>query len=581
MSVIKVNNVSKSYGNNEVLKQVGLDINAGEKIGIVGVNGSGKSTLIKIIMGVEQPDSGKVEVSNYNIGYLRQATEYSLKDFIDMSTDKTNISDFLKLAGELNINSEIDFDDKRLQNLSGGEKTKMALSSILASHPSILLLDEPTNHVDIESIEWLIDRINNYQGTVLVVSHDRYFLNQTVQKIVEIEDGKLKIYYGNYDDYQRQKTEELEALKAKYETQQKQDKKIQREINQLKQWSEKGEREAGKQGGSRSDAKVKGVKTNAQRKAAKVGRNAESKKTRLEQMRKDYIEKPKEEQEIKFDFNGHNSGANSLIRITDLSKSFGKHLIFKDVNLIISNDEKIGLIGPNGSGKSTFIKILMGQEKQDKGEVWTTPSLKVAYMSQDVFDLSENKTIFEMANEYDNETKQFFFSNLVNMGFDRELFRNKINTLSLGQRMRIKLAQIIVNDYNLLILDEPTNHLDLANKIELENALVNFPGAVIIASHDKYLLSKVANKVFVFKNEEIKRYEDSYSEYMEKETISKSQERKSPETTSIQDRLRMIEDEMADPSKSPEDIEKLLEVYYELLEIESNMGETKKNIKTR
>lgn len=580
MSIIKLNNISKSYGNQDVLKNIQLDVSSGEKIGVVGVNGSGKSTLMKIIMGEEVADQGKVEISNNaHIGYLKQATEYSLQDFIDMSSDKTNVSDFLKLSNELQIDSSIDFDDERLQNLSGGEKTKMALSSILASHPSVLLLDEPTNHVDIESVEWLIDRINNYQGAVLVVSHDRYFLNQTVQKILEIEDGKLKVYYGNYDEYQKQKEQEMEALRTKYEAQQKQDKKIQREINQLKQWSEKGEREAGKQGGSRSDAKVKGVKTNAQRKAAKVGRNAESKKSRLEQMRKDYIEKPKEEKEIKFDFQGHSSGANALIRITDLKKSFGDKIIFDDVNLVISNDEKIGLIGPNGSGKSTFIKILMGKEKADKGEVWTTSSLKVAYMSQDVFDLEEDKTIFEMGNQYNSEIKQFFFSNLVNMGFNRDLFRNKISTLSLGQRMRIKLAQIIVNDYNLLILDEPTNHLDLANKIELENALINFPGAIVIASHDKYLLSKVTNKVFIFEDEKIIRREDSYAEYMEKEQSKGHQSKQNSEPQSIQDRLRSIEDQMANPSTTPEEIEKLLEVYYELLELESNIENTKKNIK--
>lgn len=517
--IIKLSDVSKAYGDNIILDKVHLDINAGEKIGIIGVNGSGKSTLIKIIMGLEDVDQGKVEISSSaSLGYLKQATEYTPEDFMKMSSDKSSVSDFLKLTGELNVSDNIDFSTQRLQNLSGGEKTKIALSSILASEPSVLLLDEPTNHMDIDCIAWLIDRTKHYKGTVLVVSHDRYFLNETVTKIIEVDNGHLKVYYGNYDDYQKQKEQEVEALKAKYEAQQKQDKKIAREISQLKQWSEKGECEAGRQGGSRSDAKVKGVKTNAQRKAAKIGKAAESKKSRLEHMRQGYIEKPYEEKDIKFDFNGHSSGANCLIRISNLSKSYGERTLFSDVNLIINKDEKIGLIGPNGVGKSTLIKIIMGEEKADIGEVWETPSLKVAYMSQDVFDLDDEKTIFEMANRYDNEKKQFFFSNLVNMGFDRSLFRNKIKTLSLGQRMRIKLVQIILNDYNLLILDEPTNHLDLPNKIELERALMSFPGAIIIASHDGYLLSKVTNKIFVFRDGKIKRLEDSYSEYLEKKT---------------------------------------------------------------
>lgn len=567
MSIIKISDVSKSFGDLKLFEKIGLDINAGEKIGIVGVNGSGKSTLIKMIMGYEEPDSGKIEIApNAHIGYLKQATEYTLDDFIKMTSDSSETSEFLKLNNELNLSHTIDFSDERLKNLSGGEKTKITLSSILATNPNVLLLDEPTNHVDIDSVDWLADRLNSYKGTLLVVSHDRYFLNETVSKIVEVERGKLKVYCGNYDDYQSQKERELESQKEQYEREQKQDKKIQREISQLKQWSEKGEREAGRQGGSRSDARVIGVKSNAQRKAAKAARNAESKKTRLEQMRKDYIEKPFEGKEVKFDFNGDMSGANCLIRITDLCKSFGDNEIFKDVNLLIGRDEKIGLIGPNGSGKSTLIKILMDELKQDSGEVWKTSSLKVAYMSQDVFDLNEEQTVTQMASEYDNEKKQFFFSNLVNMGYDRELFNNKIKTLSLGQRMRLKLVQIILGNYNLLILDEPTNHLDLENKIELENALVNFPGAVVIASHDKYLLSKVTNKVFLFEDKTITRYEDGYAEFVEKHSSKQSNIHmlSTRNEISIDEQMRTIEDQMADPNTTSEEMEKLLEVYYEL-----------------
>ncbi len=521
MSIITLRDVSKSFKDNLVLDKVNLDINAGERIGIIGVNGSGKSTLIKIILGLEGTDNGKVEISSsLSVGYLKQATEYNLDDFIDISSDKSDISDFLKTNSELKIINDIEYNNERLSNLSGGERTKMALSAILAKSPSILLLDEPTNHMDIDGINWLVERIKHYKGTVLIVSHDRYFLNATINKIIEIERSHINTYYGNYDDYQEQKSQEIAALKARYELQQKQDRKIAKEISQLNQWSMKGEREASKQGGSRSDAKVKGVKTNAQRKAAKIGRAAENKKNRLEQMRKDYIEKPYEEKDINFSFHGNASGTNCLIRITDLSKSFDNRNLFSYVNLVVNNNEKIGLIGPNGCGKSTLIKIIMGQEKAFRGEVWKTPSLNVAYMSQDVFDLDEEKTIFEMANIYNQEKRQFFFSNLVNMGFNREFFKNKIKTLSLGQRMRIKLVQIILEDYNLLILDEPTNHLDLPNKMELERALIQFPGSIIIATHDQYLLSKVVNKLFVFQNNTISRLEYSFDEYMEKKDKS-------------------------------------------------------------
>ena len=278
MSVIKLSDICKSFNERNILESINLDINEGEHIGIIGDNGSGKSTLIKIIMGVEQADRGKVEIAQKNIGYLKQATEYNVADFQEIFSEKSSASEFMKIFNELNIDSDIDFSKERMKALSGGEKTKLVLSSILSNNPDILLLDEPTNHVDIESVEWLIKEINNFDGTVLVVSHDRYFLNKTVQKILEIEDGHLKVYYGNYDEYHQQKEQEKKALQAKYEYQQKQDKKIQKEIRELKSWSEKGEREAGRQGGSPSDAKIKGVKTNAQRKASKAARSAESKK---------------------------------------------------------------------------------------------------------------------------------------------------------------------------------------------------------------------------------------------------------------------------------------------------------------
>ena len=520
MSIIKLINVSVSYNTKNILEKINLDIQNGEKIGVVGANGSGKSTLIKTIIGEIKPNSGKVELDNStSIGYLKQATEYNMEDFINTSMEKHEISQFLKLNSELNIDKDVKFSKNRIENFSGGEKTKIVLSSILATNPAILLLDEPTNHVDMESTEWLINRIKNYHGTIIIVSHDRYFLNQTVNKIIEVENGKIKEYYGNYDDYQKAKEKELESLWDLYELQQKTERKIESEIKQLKNWSEKGEREAGRQGGMRSDSKVKGVKTNAQRKASKLSKSAENKKTRLEQIKKENIDKPFKEKGIKFDFKGHINGASCLIRINQLSKKFDDKIVFNNVNLFVNRTEKIGLIGPNGSGKSTLIKIIMDIISPDKGDIWKTPSIKIAYMSQDVFDLNEEKTIFEMANKLDSESKQYFFSNLANIRLNREMFNHKIKTLSLGERMRLKLVQIIMGDYNLLILDEPTNHLDLPNKIQMEKALINFPGAILIASHDKVLLSKVTNKLFIFKDNSIYRIEDGYTEYVEKNKI--------------------------------------------------------------
>jgi len=575
MSIIKLSNVSKSYADLVVLENINLDINEGDKIGVVGPNGCGKSTLVKIIMGQVTADVGKVDVSKRTIGYLKQATDYSLEDFINMSEDKNNVSIFLKTLKELNISSDINFTKERLKTLSGGERTKIAISSILSNNPSILILDEPTNHVDILSVEWLIKKINEFNGTVIVVSHDRYFLNQTVNKIIEIDNHNAKVYYGNYDSYEKEKQMEMQSLRDKYEKEQKQDKKIQKEINRLNSWSIKGEKEAGRQGGSMSDAKVKGVKTNAQRSAQNVARASSAKATRLEQSRKDYIEKPKEEKKVKFSFEGAESGTSTLINVTNLSKNFNDILLFKDVNLYIQRSEKVGLVGPNGCGKSTLIKIIMGLDDKYSGKVWITPSLKYAYMSQDVFDLPKDKTIMEFASSFDSQRRQFFFSNLVNMGFNREQFNSKISHLSLGEAMRIKLAEIIVSDYNLLILDEPTNHLDISNKKELERALLEFKGAIIIASHDKYLLSKITNKVFVFKNNNIIRSEYGYKELMEKEQNNSLID---TNYLDIDKKLRLLEEQMSDNTKTEKEMNDLLKMYYHLLDVQDELKSSKQRL---
>ncbi len=513
MSIIKLNNLNMEY-NRKILDNINLDITAGEKIGIVGANGSGKTTLLKIILGIEKPTSGSITLDpKVTVGYLKQATEYTTEDFVSMAGDRINISEFLKLNSEMNLSKNIDFSKARIESLSGGEKTKIALSNILVKNPDILILDEPTNHVDINSVEWLIKRINKYNGTLLVVSHDRYFLNSVANKIIELDNAKATMYHGNYDYYEKAKILETEKLRLQYGEQQKEDKRVQKEIIQLKQWSTKGEKEAGKQGGMRSDSKIKGVKSNAQSKAQKTSRMAKNKIVRLEQSRDKYIEKPRDEANIKFNFSGINNGATALIRAENITKKFKEQSLFDNSTFNINNKEKVGLIGSNGSGKTTLLKIIMGIEELSNGSLWKTPSLKMAYMSQDVFNLDEKRTIMEVASVKDNNYKQSFLSNLVNMGINKNIFNNKISTLSLGERMRIKLVEIILGEYNLLILDEPTNHLDLPNKIELERTLQEYKGAFLIASHDKYLLTKVTDKLLVFENNKITRLENGYEDY--------------------------------------------------------------------
>ncbi len=557
MQIIKITDLTKSYDDNLVLDNISININEGEKIGIIGKNGSGKSTLIKIICGEIEDYSGKVEISNKNIGYLKQITEYTTEDFLMMCTSKEAISSFLKLNSEFNIDKSINFTKERLESLSGGEKTKIALSYILSKKPEILILDEPTNHVDIKSIDYLIEIINNFKGTLILISHDRYFLNNTVNKIIEINRGKVEIYNGNYDYYEQEKVKKLEQQKERYNLEQKLDKKIKNEIRKLNEWSNKGEREAGRQGGMRSDSKIKGVKTNAQRKAAKLSSSAENKRKRLEKLREDFIDKPIEDKKIKYFFKGTNLKANSLVRLTDISKKFDNKLIFENVNLEINSNDKIGLIGPNGCGKSTLIKIINGELEPTTGTIWKTSSLKMAYMSQDVFDIDGHLTINEFANRFDSYKKQFFFSNLVNMGVPRELFKNRISSLSLGQRMKIKLVEIILEEYNLLVLDEPTNHLDLDNKLELEKALIDYPGSILIATHDRYLLKKLTNSLIIFENNQAKKIDKNYLEYFEENNDSSTE-------SYIEKQKRYLENKMGEENISDEEMQRLLEEYSKL-----------------
>lgn len=500
--MIRLINVSKQYADKKLFEKVNLEVFNGEKVGVVGNNGSGKSTLLRIIAGEERPDDGSVQIDE-SVGYLKQITEYSFNDFLDISENIVFIRNFLKITRELNISENIEFTKKRLSLLSGGEKTKLMLANVMCKSPKILILDEPTNHLDSDGIEWLIDVLNNYDGVVVVVSHDRYFLNKIVSRVVEIENCKVKEFYGNYDKYAREKEESVRLLKVKYENQIAEERKINRQIAELNEWSQRAEAKGKRDVSQGSDSRVKGRKTFAQMKAVKLARQAKAKKTKLEQAKRDFIEKPYEEGEVYYRLEPNTFSGKVLVRAESVSKTFDENLILKNVNFEIEAGEKVALAGENGSGKSTLIKMILGKETFN-GNIWVSPSVKVAYLTQDVFDLDENMTVMEKASEGGHEYKTLFLSNLRNMNMSRQVFDRKIKTLSLGERMRIKMCEIALSDYNFLILDEPTNHLDLNNKIFIEKMLKNYNGALLLVSHDKVLTERVATKTLEIKDKTIK-----------------------------------------------------------------------------
>lgn len=502
--MIEINNIKKEYADKLLFNNFSTTIYDGEKIGIVGFNGCGKSTLLKIISGEVELDSGSIKTTNTNIGYLKQISSYSTDDFLAMCEESSSIKNFFKLTRELNLNID-DFSRDRLEKLSFGEKTKLMLASILAKSPDILLLDEPTNHLDQQGVEWLANLLNCLDITILVVSHDRFFLNRVVNKILEIDDGKINQYYGNYDNYSNQRQERFDYESKVYNERLKENKKVESQVARLRESANKLEKTTKRDGSS--DRRSKGYKISVQMKVKKLANQMQAKANRLDKMHQELGEKPKSDRKIFYALTNNKIGSKVLVEAKNLSKSFGQNIIFQNANFIINAGDKVALKGTNGSGKTTLLEMIVGIDAKYQGEIWLSPSLKIAYLKQDVLDLDEKLTVLQMARKGGSHTYTTqFLSNLANMGMTKQIFDRKIGTLSLGERMRLKLCEIVLSDYNLLVLDEPTNHLDLPNRVFLEKILTDFQGSLILVSHDKILCDKVCNKVFEISNKTIEKY---------------------------------------------------------------------------
>ena len=504
---IQVKELQKSFGEREILSGVSFDIRNGEKIGLVGWNGAGKSTLVNILMKRMDPDKGSVTIPHVNIGYLPQSTDNHLA--VDAELFEKRL---LEQSKKLGFQKER-WEQENLQHLSGGEKLKLSLAKIWASSPEFLILDEPTNHLDMQGVKWLSEEVRNYSGAALIISHDRYFLDETVTKIFELEAGKLTIYEGNYSFYRNEKQRRYEQNKRDYEKQQRKVEMIEQKISTLKDWSAKGHREAGK-GGSNSENRQMGLREFERAKAKKKDNQIKSKVKRLNlELKKDGVEKPKEEKTVSFQFESTSKRGKRVLEAKGIKKEFGDRLLFDKSHFYIKHGERIGLIGPNGTGKTTFIKILLEQEKLTKGSLWKSESTKVAYLTQDVTDLPGEKTPLEYLDLSNRQQETRARTLLSNMGIQQEVLLKPISQLSLGERTRIKLIHMILMEYDFLILDEPTNHLDLPSREELERTLNTYTGTLLIVSHDRYLIEKLCTKLLVIENGQMKRVEIGIKEY--------------------------------------------------------------------
>jgi macrolide transport system ATP-binding/permease protein len=527
LSIIKVTGLEMNFNLRKILDNISFDIKNGERIGLVGYNGTGKTTLANILTGKLAPDKGVIGKSpELTIGYLTQSIDYEGSDIFSID------GDLLQHSSELGLKKVYEWEEKRLNHLSGGEKLKLALSNVWASKPGFLILDEPTNHLDFQGIEWLIEELQKFKGPVLIISHDRHFLDKTVTRIFEIENKKINFYNGNYSDYQKEKQHRLETQMHHYEVQQRKKEEIEMQMEQLSSWSEKAHRTSTKQGrdfGNKEYHRVKAKKRDAQ---------VKSKMKRLQsELEKNKVDKPLEETKVKFEFDTKGNRGKRIIEAKSVTKSFDARSLFHNSHFYINHGERIGLIGENGCGKTTLIKMILGETPVSSGELWKSESLKVAYLSQDVDDLPVNKTALEALGFTDRENILKARTLFANLGLKEQYITKPIGTLSLGERTRVKLVDMLMKDYDVLILDEPTNHLDLPSREQLEKTLNEFAGTIITVSHDYYFLNKLCDKLLVFENQRIQRVEMKPDEYFNKT--------KGTEPTDKKETLMIIENRIA------------------------------------
>lgn len=538
MELIKAIKITKSFGERELLNGVSFDIRDGEKIGLVGWNGSGKTTLVKLLTGELEPDGGTItkRASSLRIGYLPQSTDYDLS-VLGSEKGKT----LLEAASQLGLQKMQEWEDSRLGSLSGGERLKLALAGVWAENPGLLILDEPTNHLDLKGLNWLIQSLKNTAQAALIISHDRHFLDETVSKIFELEDGKLTAYDGNYSDYRAEKKRRHEQQVKEYHKQQQKVDLINNQVSQLKRWSEKSHREAGK-GRSPSENRQIGFKEYGRVQAKKKDAQIKSKLKRLNsELAKANIEKPKDELSVRFDFEAAGNRGKRILEARGLGKSFGDRTLFEKSHFYIKHGERIALLGSNGAGKTSLIKMLMGDLCATKGKLWKSDSARIAYLSQDVGDLPGDRTALDFMGLESLEDRTKARTLFANMGMKEEKLSNPVSALSLGERTRVKLVHMIMQDYDMLILDEPTNHLDLPSREQMEETLASYSGTLLIVSHDRYFIERLCDKLLVIENNRIQRMEMGLREYEERQ-MTKAQ----PDNRRRQEEIVILDTKIAE-----------------------------------
>lgn len=547
MFELKLMGVKKYMEATLVVNNISFEAYEGDKIGIVGANGSGKSTILKLIAGIEPMnyypgypqtsspgyDEGLIKISRgVSCAYLEQMPSYpeglKVKDVLNLAFEELdsienqmrNLEDKMQSLKDIELEKTLNkysnlvqlyelkggyekeeklskvctglkFDDSFLNRdfdlLSGGEKTTVVLGKLLIHNPNILLLDEPTNHLDMDSIEWLEGYLKNYKGIVIIVSHDRYFLDNVVTKIVEFEDMESISYKGNYSSFVSQKEENMRIQYEHFREQQKSIKSMEQTIKDLRDWAMRADNN-------------------------KFFRRAASMQKKLDKM--DRIDKPVfERRNMRLNLTAAERSGKETIKVVDFSKSYNDRILFKNANLLIQYGERVGLIGQNGSGKTSFIKMLLGEEMPDTGTVQFGANVMPAYLPQKITFNNEKSTVLETFRENISILEGKAREYLSKFMFYKNTVFKKVKHLSGGERIRLKLAMLLYQNINLLILDEPTNHLDIDSIEALEEALEDFEGTILFVSHDRYFINKIGERIVAIENHSFKSYPGNYDDY--------------------------------------------------------------------
>ncbi|WP_242941995.1 ATP-binding cassette domain-containing protein [Desulfonispora thiosulfatigenes] len=519
--------LSKSYGVDKIFENIDFVVKEGEKVGLVGHNGAGKTTLFKCLTGSESFDNGEVMISNkYKVGYLEQIPDYeeniSLMDSVmemysdifalrdelrklekKMGQDGVNLDKIMQNYSDLSQKYEemggysceatarriikgLGFTDndytRDINKFSGGEKTRVSLARLLVREPDLLLLDEPTNHLDIEALEWLEGFLKNYSGAVLLISHDRYFLDAIVTKVYELSNQKIRSFPGNYSRYLILKEEQDLAQNKAFEKQQ-------QKIAQTEEYIRKY-------------------------KAGIKSKQARGRQKHLERLER--IEGIQNEQSINLNFKDIGSTGEIVLKVNEIEMGFAEKSLFDDISFEMRKGDKVALIGANGTGKTTILKIIMGKLNPLKGSIDYGSRVSIGYFDQEHKDLHEEKQVIQELCDAFNMGEKEARNKLATILFQGDDVFKLVRDLSGGEKGRLALLKIILQSPNLLIMDEPTNHLDIPSKEIIENILVDFPGSLLVISHDRYFLDKVTNKTFELEKGSLKEYLGSYSYFKEK-----------------------------------------------------------------